>query len=221
MATTIQFHRIAIQFALFYKYCAMATSSENSAVPPDFSEPWKCSDVVLVVEDHKFHVHRYTLAMWSPVFEKMFTSEFKEKKSCEIPLPGKKASEIKELLLIIYFNISGIAWKTVTDQNCYFLVKLADEYQMEEIFKRCEGVLVNLASSKPDNTFLDDLTFAQTYKLEELVRTIVNRARGLRLRDFKRHDMYDQMDPHIYKRIVEGIIERLEESSRYNSRYHR
>ena len=198
----------------------MATSSESSAVPPDFSEPWKCSDVVLVVEDQKFHVHRYTLAMWSPVFEKMFTSEFKEKKSCEIPLPGKKASEIRELLLIIYFNISGKAWKTVTDQNCYFLVKLADEYQMEEIFKRCEGVLVNLASSKPDNTFLDDLTFAQTFKLEELVRTIVNRARGLPLRDFKRHDMYDKMDPHIYKRIVEGIIERLEESSRYNSRYH-
>ena len=154
--------------------------------------------------------------MWSPVFEKMFTSEFKEKKSSEIPLPGKKAIEIKELLFIIYLNISGKAWKTATDQNCYFLVKLADEYQMEEIFKRCEGVLVKLASSKPDNTFLDDLTFAQTYKLEELVRTIINIARGLRLRDFKRHDMYDKMDPHIFKPIVEGNIERLEENLRYN-----
>ena len=145
----------------------MATSSENSAAPPDFSEPWKCSDAVLVVEDQKFHVHRYILAMWSPVFEKMFTSEFKEKNSCEIPLPDKKASEIKELLLIIYLNISGKAWNTVTNENCYFLVKLADEYQMEEIFKRCEDVLVSLVSNKPGNAFLDDLTFAQTYKLEK------------------------------------------------------
>ena len=124
----------------------MATSSENSAAPPDFSEPWKCSDAVLVVEDQKFHVHRYILAMWSPVFEKMFTSEFKEKNSCEIPLPDKKASEIKELLLIIYLNISGKARNTVTNENCYFLVKLADEYQMEDIRKKYDDVLVDLVS---------------------------------------------------------------------------
>ena len=198
----------------------MATSSKNSAAPPDFSKPWKCSDVVLVVEDQKFHVHRYILAMWSPVFEKMFTSEFKEKNSCEIPLPGKKASEIKELLLIIYLNVSGKAWNTVMKQNCYFLLKLADEYQMEEIFKRCEDVLVKLASSKPGNTFLDDLAFAQTYKLERLLRTIVNRAPELRLRDFKSHEMYDKMDPNIYKQIVESIIENLEGNlSGYNSYY--
>lgn len=36
---------------------------------------------------------------------------------------------------------------------------------MEEIFKRCEDVLVELESSKTDNTFLDDLSFVQTYKL--------------------------------------------------------
>ena len=198
----------------------MATSSDNSAAPPDFSEPWKCSDVVLVVEDQKFHVHRYILAMWSPVFEKMFTSEFKEKNSCEIPLSGKKASEIKELLLIIYLNISGKAWNSVTAENCYSLVKLADEYQMEEIFKRCEDVLIKLASSKKGNTFLDDLTFAQTYKLENLLRKIVDKARQLRLRDFKSHEMYDKMDPSIYKQIVEGIIERLEKNlSSYNYNY--
>jgi len=212
MATAIRFHRTAIGFALFY--CAMATSSENTAAPPDFSKPWKCSDVVLVVEDQKFHVHRYTLAMWSPVFEKTFTSEVKEKNSFEIPLPGKKASEIKELLLIIYPTKSGKAWKTVTNENCYFLVKLADEYQMADISETCEDVLVELVSHKPGNTFLDDLTFSQTYKLEKLLQTIVNRARWLSLQDFKSHEMYDKMNPYIYKQIVEGIIERLEDRYR-------
>jgi len=91
---------------------------------------------------------------------------------------------------------------------------------MEEIFKRCEGVLVKLVFSKPGNTFLADLTFAQTYKLERLLGTIVNKARELRLRDFKSHEMYDKMDPHIYKQIVEGIIEKLEKNlSQHNSYY--
>ena len=46
---------------------------------PDFSAPWKSSDVVLVVEDQRFHVHQNILLLWSPVFEKMFGSEFQEK----------------------------------------------------------------------------------------------------------------------------------------------
>ena len=32
------------------------------AYPTDFLEPWKLSDVVLVVEDQKFHVHRSMVA---------------------------------------------------------------------------------------------------------------------------------------------------------------
>jgi len=140
----------------------------------------------------------------------MFTSAFKEKNSCEIPLPGKKAGEIRELLLVIYPTKSGKAWKTVTNQNCYFLLKLADEYQMEDIRKKCEDVLVGLVSKRPGNTFLADLSFAQSYKLERLLGTIVNRARQLKLSEFKSHEMYDKMDPSIYKQIAEGMIERLE-----------
>ena len=91
---------------------------------------------------------------------------------------------------------------------------------MEEIFKRCKDALVSLVSNKPGNTFLDDLTFAQTYKLEKLLELIVNKARQLRLRYFKSHEMYDKMDPHIYKQIVEGIIEKLEKNlSKHNSYY--
>ncbi|KXJ05424.1 BTB and MATH domain-containing protein 36 [Exaiptasia diaphana] len=67
-----------------------------------FSSPWHFSDVILVVEEQKFHVHKSTLSMWSSMFERMFTSDFKEKSSQEIPLPGKKAAEVKVLLTIIY-----------------------------------------------------------------------------------------------------------------------
>ena len=75
---------------------------EGKGESPDFSQPWKFNDVVLVVEDKKLHVHRAVLALCSPVFEKMFTSEFQEKGKNEISLPGKKANELIQFLQIIY-----------------------------------------------------------------------------------------------------------------------
>ena len=188
----------------------MEASNSSLVGPPDFSEPWKFSDVVLVVEDQKFHVHRSTLSIWSPVFEAMFTSMFKERNMHEIPLPGKKASEIKELLLIIYPTVSETGWNTVRNENCYSLVKLADEYQMDAIKKRCEDFLVKEVSWSRGNTFLDHLTFAQTHKLDKLVETIIGKASKLLLSDFKTHEMYDKMEPDIYKQIAEGMIRRHE-----------
>ena len=67
-----------------------------------FSDPWKGSDSVLVVEDEKFHVHRVILSLNSPVFEAMFNSQFKESTTNEIPLPEKSASGVLDFLKIIY-----------------------------------------------------------------------------------------------------------------------
>ena len=67
-----------------------------------FSEPWGDSDLILVVEDEKFHVHRVILSLNSPVFRAMFKSQFKEATSNEIPLPEKNASGVLDFLKIIY-----------------------------------------------------------------------------------------------------------------------
>ncbi|KAK3745868.1 hypothetical protein QZH41_013210 [Actinostola sp. cb2023] len=69
-----------------------------------FSSPWHFSDVVLIVEGQRLHVHKSTLSMSSPVFEAMFTSDFKEKTALEIPLPGKRADEVEVLLNLICFK---------------------------------------------------------------------------------------------------------------------
>ena len=90
----------------------------------DFSKPWELSDVVLVVEGDKFHVHRCILGMWSEVFSTMFTSQFKEKTAEEVPLPGKKSDEIKEMLLVIYPTSA----KPIDESNNAFLLDLAKEY---------------------------------------------------------------------------------------------
>lgn len=174
---------------------------------PDFSQPWKFSDVVLVVEEQNFHVHRAILAFWSPVFEKMFTSEFEEKGKNEIPLPDKKASEFKEFLLHIY--PSGKE-RVITTENCYFLLKLAHEYQMAAIAERCEDFMVSKVKAKPNDNILADLVIAQTYKLEKLKLASVQRSHSLRLGELKSDKTYEQIEPENLKEIMEGIIKRLE-----------
>ena len=183
----------------------MASTSEGES--PDFSQPWKLSDVVLVVEEERFHVHRAMLALWSPVFEKMFTSEFQEKDKNEIPLPGKKASEIKEMLLLIYPSVKE---RPITEENCYFLVKLAHEYQMAAIVTRCEDFMVDKVKAKPKDSVVADLIFAQTYKLETLKLASVNQAKCLSLEELKKDEMFDHIQPDNLKEVMEGIVKRLE-----------
>jgi len=76
------------------------------------------------------------------VFEKMFTSEFKEKNNDDIPLPEKKTSEIKQLLYMLYPSSEEIQ---VTKANCYFLLELAHEYRIEPIVKKCESFMAFMA----------------------------------------------------------------------------
>ena len=150
-----------------------------------------------MVEDQKFHVHRYILAQWSPVFERMFSSEFKEKTLSEIPLPGKKASELKELLLLIYPTISGKVLNTINNTNCHSLLRFAREYQMEVIYKRCEEFMVSKIQNGSGNTFMVDLIFAQTYNFEKLLKISIDKAilNISQYDTFKSHELFDQIEP--------------------------
>ena len=185
----------------------MASNGASSKTPTDFSAPWKFSDVVLVVEDQNFHVHRSTLAFWSPVFEKMFMSDFKEKGNDEIPLPGKKASEIKQLLHMMYPSLEE---KPVTKSNCYFLFELAHEYQIESIAQKCEAFMVTVVKAKQENDVIAMLIYGQKYHLKSLITTCIYEARLLTLRQLKGHKMCVEIDLDNYKQITEGIIQRLE-----------
>ena len=204
---SVAFALVSRNFILFRIPFIFHMASESEVQSPDFSQSWKLSDVVLVVEEERFHVHRAVLALWSPVFEKMFTSEFQERDKNEVPLPGKKASEIKELLQLIYPSLRE---KSVTEENCYFLVKLAHEYQMEAIITRCEDFMVNKVTGKPKDKVLADLIFAQTYELEKLRLMSVNQAYCLSLEELKNDEMYDRIQADNLKEIMEGIIKRLQ-----------
>lgn len=85
-----------------YRRVGVVISSNQSMEQFDFTKPTPFYDIVLNVEDKKLYCNRAFLAIWSPVFDTMFKSNFRERDSMEINLPGKSFDDIKELLAIIY-----------------------------------------------------------------------------------------------------------------------
>ena len=181
----------------------MARVRGNQGVFQDFTQPWKFSDVVLVVDDHRLHVHRAVLAVWSPVFEEMFTSEFQGKGEKEIPIHGRRANEIIELLQMIYPSVG----EKLTEKNCHRLLELAHQYQMKVIVQRCENFIIrmmNWNSSKKE--FLRELVFAQKYNLQKLKHESIKQAQRLTLEELKRDRAYHQIQEENLKEIMEGMI---------------
>ena len=194
--------------AFSFPVSQLCSSLEASA---DFSQPWEFSDVVLVVEEEKFHVHRCVLAMWSPVFSKMFTAQFKEQTADEIPLPGKKATEIKELLQVIYPSIG----KQVHEVNYLFLLNLAKEYMMTKLTKMCESFLIGRLSGWNFHC-LTLLDVAQVYELKELEKACVDRAKSMSFNELTQHELYDKINISNYQAIVKGKIGKMECDIRSN-----
>ena len=187
---------------------------ESNCEPQDFTQPWKFSDVVLVVEGEKLHVHRAVLALCSPVFETMLTSEFQEKEKKEISLPGKKANEVKELLQVIYPTVERKPPDEIKVENCHYLLSLAHEYQMAAITQRCEDFIVKIMkesfSVKKDPDIIAELVFAQTYNLKKLKQASIELAQSLALPELKKQKGYNEIDPENLQEIMERMITRLQ-----------
>ena len=177
----------------------------------DFSQPWQFSDVVLVVEEDRFHVHRCILGMWSEVFTTMFTSQFKEKTAEEIPLPGKKSAEIKEMLLVIYPTSA----KPISQSNYAFLLDLAKEYMMAKLTEKCETYLMDRLFStlggfgfnRRKDYCLELLEIAQNHGLNRLQTAAIEEAKKMKFKDLKNHNMYEKISSSNFRKIVEGMFE--------------
>ena len=176
----------------------------------DFSQPWQFSDVVLVVEEDRFHVHRCILGMWSEVFTTMFTSQFKEKTAKEIPLPGKKSAEIKEMLLVIYPTSA----KPISESSCTFLLDLAKEYMMAKLTEKCDTYLMDRLLSTyrgfsiiRKDYCLELLEIAQNHGLTRLQTACIEKAKEMKFKDLKNHKMYEKISSSNFRKIVEGMIE--------------
>ena len=174
----------------------------------DFSKPWDpFVDVTLLVERTRFHAHRSILALWSPVFSRMFTADFREKTAQQIPLPGKKANDIKELPLVIYPTSA----KPIDDHNFELLLHLAEEYMMTKLTEKCETYLMDwLDSSHQHGLCLNFLEIAQNYRLKKLEMACVHKAQNISFRELRNHEAYGKINLSNYRKIMEARLENME-----------
>ena len=175
----------------------------NAKDEPNFSSPWHMSDVTLVVERQRLHTHRSILSMSSPVFERMFNADFREKRATEIPLPGKKAHEIRELLLVLYPTA-----KPITDESVYFLLTLAQEYQMVLVTKRCQEYI--LQRKKGDADAVIFLVMAQEFGLKELRKQCVEIAKNIPSHTLRKIKNYHLIESEVGRELAEKRVEVLE-----------
>lgn len=189
----------------------MQDEDQRAQTDQQFSEPWEQSDVVLLVEGQHFHVHRVILAMSSPVFSRMFSSDFKEKDGDEIPLPEKKAAEIREMLMAIYPRFC----KPVNEASLHTLLPLAQEYQMTVLSQRCEDYLLRSAVREDQiGPILETLIVAQNYTLERLIAECVNKTQKLALEEVQGHELYEQVEPLSQRKMIELQMTNMEKKLR-------
>ena len=176
-----------------------------------FSRPWKSSDLILQVEDREFHVHRAVLMVCSPVFEAMLSSEFKEKSAKKIPLPGKDATEIEQLLQGIYPDED--LW--ISKENCLFLLKLSTEYQIDRLKTRCKEYL---SYWRRDGMNIDEavevIIVNQNYSVEKwIVERCVDQfvsQTDKKWVQLQKHKRFSELEPASVKHITEERVDYLE-----------
>ena len=115
----------------------------SSTDPPVLSDQERedpLTDVILEVDGKRFYTSKSLLALASPVFRCMFTSQFKEKDQAVIELPGKRQQDVYELLRFINPGVSD-ALEEGTD-SAFRLLPLADEYQIQTLKDKCEETIL-------------------------------------------------------------------------------
>ena len=89
------------------------TSDEEKEVPKQinplapFENPWKGSDVVLIVEDKELHAHSSILATASDYFQKMFDGNFKEADTKRVTLEEQNHEIMEHVLKLVYPMTNG------------------------------------------------------------------------------------------------------------------
>ena len=173
-----------------------------------FSEPWEDSDLILVVEDEKFHVHRLIMSMNSPVFKAMFKSQFKEATANEIPLPEKKANEMLDILKRVYSKQFIEEPVEITEENVEHLLKLSDEYQIKHIYDAC----INFVETHPktQQNVMKLRKMATNYNLDRVRDECDNLIKNLKLTTLSEIVDLKGLDQETLQYFLEQRIKRLE-----------
>lgn len=115
------------------------------------------ADLFVKVDDETFSTHSVVLMLASPVFKAMLSNYWAESSKSTLTLPGKDKDQFRVFLEALQPDTTV----ELTKDNVEYLVKLADEYQVNGLKGKCEAFIM---SNVPIT--LMSLDFAINYKLE-------------------------------------------------------
>ena len=133
-------------YTFFYFRLALAEHMESLLQPKMatnhkknvFSSPWNDSDMVLVVEDHELHVHKWILTSQSPVFKAMFDGHFREAGEDKITLKEKDFQSMVQFMKLLYPSSMFRSDKSpLNEESLLSIMVLADEYQCVNLIQQC------------------------------------------------------------------------------------
>ena len=151
---------------------------------------------------------KYLVDVVANFFENVYL-RLQGKTAEEVPLPGKIASQIREMLLAIYPTSA----KEIDDENYSFLLDLAREYMIEKLTEKCEDFLIHKLRwprQQHSSQCLDLLVTAQSYNLERLQEECIKNAGNLSRQELNSHSKRDEILFPNYRKLVDGIMERME-----------
>ncbi|VDI33542.1 Hypothetical predicted protein [Mytilus galloprovincialis] len=175
------------------------TTSELQIMKSSFAEP----DVAFIVEGEKIFTHRAELAKKSPVFNSMFSSNFKERDKFEIELPGKT---MRHFLMFLRCTLDGYR-DDIKDDNVHFVMALAHEYQVKEIMERADIFLADRFSSKGikgcnSDTIIQGILEAEKFEITKTLDVLIGLASKKMLKYFSSANGYDEIRKSTLHRIA-------------------
>ncbi|CAO4367357.1 unnamed protein product [Caenorhabditis nigoni] len=136
----------------------------------NFDESVKeCSDVVLVVNDRKFYLSKFFLALQSSYFKSLLLGKFEESQKKEIELKDIDPDDFQNFLELIHGESS------IDDDTVSGILHLADMYDAPTAIRRCEEFLLE----KSEKNLKKKLQLATRYRLEKLKEKCMNEIKTI------------------------------------------
>ncbi|XP_062598495.1 ankyrin repeat and BTB/POZ domain-containing protein 3-like [Saccostrea cucullata] len=198
----------------------MSLDIKTERAVDEFPEEPGVTDIAFVVEGRKIYTFKTILSIASPVFKAMFSSDFKEKSSKEIELPGKTYRDFEKFLMCL----SPDKYLDLNEGMIERLLPLAKEYQVNSIIRRCEAWLLKEMNQreKCDKSMEGEVKFllksyfyGSEYNMPKIRARTFKRLVRFKLRSYKSVQSYKELSEKDKIELLEARINEVDSLYRY------